>query len=432
MNKKKTQAINSIMIQVLKENKPSDAEKSFFTKNANSLLKIINAQLKKDKIQATAVVGGSFAKGTYTKRNFDCDIFVKFEMLYSNFDISKLLEKSLDKIPEIKFKKIHGSRDYFECNYNEMHFEIVPVLKVRNIKDIKNVTDASIFHVKWVIDNIQKNKKLVDDIIVTKLFLKAANIYGAESFIRGFSGHVVDIMIIYYGGFIQLLEAASKWKDKEIIDINKVYKNPLKELNKSKIDSPLIVIDPIQKDRNAAAGLSEESYNALKKLAKEFLKNPDISFFKKKPFSIDELKKELKKENSLLYSIIPVKGSKDIVGTKMLKVFERIAKQLELNNFNLKSKGWYWNEIVGNQAEAYYWFVFKDKVFSKEEERIGPPINRKNFVEIFKKKHKNTYVKNNRICAIVKRKYPNPEAIIAQLQHEKFFMNIKDMKKVDI
>ncbi len=49
------------------------------------------------------------------------------------------------------------------------------------------------------------------------------------------------------------------------------------ELNKSKIQSPLIVIDPVQAGRNAAAALSFEKYDLLRKKAKEFLKCWEIS-----------------------------------------------------------------------------------------------------------------------------------------------------------
>ena len=46
------------------------------------------------------------------------------------------------------------------------------------------------------------------------------------------------------------------------------------ELNKSKQQGPLIVIDPVQKDRNAAAALNHEKFEIIKKTAKQFLKKP--------------------------------------------------------------------------------------------------------------------------------------------------------------
>ena len=39
--------------------------------------------------------------------------------------------------------------------------------------------------------------------------------------------------------------------------------------------SPLIVIDPVDKERNAAAALSINKFSSFKRLAKNYLKNQD-------------------------------------------------------------------------------------------------------------------------------------------------------------
>ena len=69
-----------------------------------------------------------------------------------------------------------------------------------------------------------------------------------------------------------------KWTNKTIIDIEKHYKTEsqiLKHLNKSKQISPLIIVDPVQKQRNAAAALSKNSLIKFQTAAKKFLNNPN-------------------------------------------------------------------------------------------------------------------------------------------------------------
>lgn len=231
--------------------------KGLFEKEINEVVSAINSDLKKSKIKAEAVVGGSFAKDTHLIGDHDCDIFVRFDYKkYKETDLSELLEKILK---QFKAERVHGSRDYFQFR-KSLNYEVVPVLKINKASEAVNVTDASPLHVAW----IRKYKKS-DEIRLAKAFCKAYKIYGAESYIKGFSGHVLDILTVYYGDFIKLLKASQKWKDKTVIDIMKYHDDALFELNSSKLQSPLIVVDPIQKDRNAAAALSYEAVEMFKK-----------------------------------------------------------------------------------------------------------------------------------------------------------------------
>ncbi|MFH1398749.1 MAG: nucleotidyltransferase domain-containing protein, partial [Candidatus Woesearchaeota archaeon] len=246
---------------IIRNHKLSPPEKKSAYTQINATLKIINTQFKKHKLKAKAVLGGSAAKGTMLKNDFDVDIFAQFDYSYKN--ISDLLEKALKPFKPIR---VPGSRDYFQFT-KQFNYEIVPVLKISSPKRALNVTDASPLHVKWV--KKKANEKLVDQIILTKIFLKAHSLYGAESYIKGFSGHVVDILIIYYNGFLKLLRASQKWKPGQIIDPEKHYTF----LNQSK-KGPLILIDPVQPDRNAAAALSQKNFEAFIAAAKAFLKKP--------------------------------------------------------------------------------------------------------------------------------------------------------------
>ena len=104
--------------ELLKGIKSPAKVKTFVTK--------LNQLLKKANLNATAMVGGSLAKGTYLK-NPDIDIFVQFDKKYIKEDISELLKKA---IKTLKSKVIHGSRDYFQVK----SFELVPVIKIKDPK----------------------------------------------------------------------------------------------------------------------------------------------------------------------------------------------------------------------------------------------------------------------------------------------------------
>src|SRR5207248_3084550 len=97
-------------------------------------------------------------------------------------------------------------RDYFFLMADErLVFEIVPVKKVKNPKQAENSTDLSYFHVKYI-NNKLKNRKLVKEILLAKAFLKAQEVYGAESWIHGFSGYSIECLIIYYKSLDKMLK----------------------------------------------------------------------------------------------------------------------------------------------------------------------------------------------------------------------------------
>lgn len=390
--------LDKMLGEVLKNIKPTDKK---LLKDVDAFLKKLNAQIKKSGAKATAVMGGSIAKDTYLAGDHDCDIFVRFSRSYKDKDLSKELSLILKPF---KPKMVHGSRDYYHIK-NGINYEIVPVLDIKQPSDAANVTDMSPLHVSWV----KKHPGFNDDIRLAKQFCKAAHVYGAESYIKGFSGHVLDILVIHYGGFIKLLRASQKWKDKEVIDPEKHYKrDALKQLNRSKIDSPIIIIDPVLPQRNAAAALSYDKLDVFRKAASEFLAHPEPSFFVITEKTEKELKQEAGNNKLLLIDVEAFAGKEDIVGAKLLKAFQQIRNQLKFYDFEVLQGGWKWNK----KKKAQFWYILPPKELMKIKKWIGPPLSEKDRVKNFKSKYKKTFTENGRICTYVQRRYIKPEQLI--------------------
>lgn len=363
-------------------------------KEIDEIVSSINKELKKNKIKAIAVIGGSFAKDTHLVDDHDCDIFVKFDYKHKDKPISDLLQKSLKSF---KPNRLHGSRDYFQFS-KKLNYEIVPVLDIKKANQALNVTDVSPLHVSWT----RKHKK-GSEIRLAKAFCKSAGIYGAESYIKGFSGHVLDILTIYYGSFMNLLKASQKWKESTVIDVEKYYKNSkdaLFEINKSKTQSPLIVVDPIQKERNAAAALSNEKFDIFIKKAKEFLKNPNEKYFERKVLTKNDFK------YAIILDVKPLLGKRDVVGAKIMKTRDAIKRELENHEFNVKDSGFVWDK------ETFIWFRLKNDKVEPEKVIKGPPLALKEHVAAFKKAHKNSFEKNARVFARIKVGYVNAKDLI--------------------
>ena len=409
-----------IIQEALKKYESSTKERKSIEEKTKTFLEGIRKLIKGTDIKATVTLGGSAAKGTFLAHDFDCDIFVRFDYKeYKEKNISKLLGKALTPL---KATQVHGSRDYFQKKEKGIDYEIVPVLHVTKPSEAKNVTDMSPLHVEWVQKKIKKEKR--KEVILAKLFCKANNIYGAESYINGFSGHVLDILIAKYGSFITLLKNAAQWKEKTIIDIEKHYKSEdavLKKLNKAKLQSPLIVVDPVQPERNAAAAVSLEKYRAFSAISKLFLEEPALQFFQKKPFSLTKLEKEMAgkypEQNLHTVKAMPFEGKADIVGTKLFKLHTFITEELKRHTFIVWDAGWHWEK----GKEATFWYVIDKDILPEKATRMGPPLKTKAAVLAFKKKHgQNCYEKEQRLYAAVDREFRKPEVLLKAIAQSEY------------
>jgi tRNA nucleotidyltransferase (CCA-adding enzyme) len=403
-----------LLKKVLKKVKPSKEEEKEVKDKIDNFLKRINKGLK----NAKAELGGSGAKGTWLSKAHDADVFVGFN--YQKYkdksdQLSDILGKHLKKVFK-KVNRLHGSRDYFQIKEKESTFEIVPILKIKRAEDAINITDVSPLHAAWV----KKHKKFADDIRLTKQFCKAQGIYGAESYIKGFSGYICEILTVYYKGFLNLVKNATKWKEKVFIDVEKYYRNKkeiLDKLNLAKIYSPLVIIDPVQRDRNAAAAVSHEKYNEFICVCKEFLAKASEEFFEMKEISIDEIKQRAGKDKLILLDVNALTGKTDVVGSKLLKALEFIEKELVKKEFKVYEKGWKWDKA----KKALFWLIVDKKLLSETVEKQGPPLNLKEHVVNFKKQYKGkTFTKKGKVFAKVKREFRESDKLVKELIKNKY------------
>ena len=283
---------------------------------------------------------------------------------------------------KFKIVKLHGSREYFQIRREKFTFEIVPILDIKKAEQAKNITDVSPLHSNFV----RKHKKLANEIRLAKQFFKAGKVYGAESYIRGFSGYVCEILTVNYGSFLNLIKSASKWKEKTVIDVMKYYEgqNVFNAINKSKLLSPLVVIDPVQKDRNAAAALDHEKFDIIRRRSKEFLKNPVKEFFEEKVLSENDIRKKAGKSKAMILKAFPLKRKDDVAGAKMLKAFHFIEKNLISSEFKVIESDMLWHA----KTSSLFYYIVENKNLSKEIKIMGPPIKSKHHAAVFKKIHK--------------------------------------------
>jgi tRNA CCA-adding enzyme len=371
---------------------PEKKEVEYLKNETDKFLEILKREILKSKVDAEVFVGGSYAKGTIAKSNdYDVDVFVRFDWKYE--DLSEELEKILKRIGKelnCEVERLHGSRDYFRIEKGEkLTFEVIPVLRIKKVHEERNVTDLSYFHVNYVRRHAKGEIKR--EIALAKRFCKAQGVYGAESYINGFSGYGLECLVIYYKSFEKMLRELAKVKERFVIDPEKRYKKKndvFIELNESKIHSPIILIDPTWKERNVLAALNWETFLKFQSAAREFLKKPSERFFQVKDFDFNEMVKIAKKKKAEFAHVVlkTDRQEGDIAGTKMKKFSNFLYLEIE-KYFDILDRAF----VYSSGQKADFYLVVKSR---KEVFRMGPPVKFEKEVKKFKARNKDTFVKN--------------------------------------
>ncbi|NCO11793.1 hypothetical protein CO038_03490 [Candidatus Pacearchaeota archaeon CG_4_9_14_0_2_um_filter_39_13] len=425
--------LKKILKEKIEEIKPNEREVKQLKKDVKVFIERLNQELAKTKHGGDVFVGGSFAKNTLIKDGkYDVDVFVRFPWEYD--DISPLLEKVLQKLAKklgLKMEKLHGSRDYFRIYFSDnAYFEIIPVTKIRKPSEERNVTDLSYFHVSYV---KKKIKGLENQVLLAKSFCQAQKVYGAETYVRGFSGYSLELMVLHYGSFLKMLRELVKAEKgtRIILDPGKHYRRKddvLFELNEAKLQSPVILVDPTNKDRNALASLSRETFEKFQEAARKFLKSPDKVYFSEDDIDLDKLKDlaEKKKAEFIHVNIRTDRQAGDIAGTKLKKFHYYVESEIKKYFELLKHEF-----VYSGKQEADFYMIVKSK---KEIIQLGPPMYTKRLrkhIQAFKEAHRGrTFVKDNMIYARIPVDFSGKE-FIEKINRDKDKLNemgITEMK----
>jgi len=395
--------MKELLNEVLAEIKPSEEEKKIEIALGKRVMEKLRKIIPKD-IGLELV--GSIAKDTNLKDDRDVDIFLLFPKKYPKENLEKLGLKFAKKAVEPhKWEIGYAEHPYLRAKIDNCDIDIVPSFKITSIHEKASSVDRSPLHTRYVLGKL--DEKQHDEIRLLKQFLKRFDIYGAELKIEGFSGYLCELLIIHYGSFEKLLKNAAKWSE-PVIDIEKHYIN--KKKIREKFRSPLIVLDPVDMDRNVAAATSQESLSKFILTARAFLKKPSREFFfaKKPKVFREELIREIRRRGTKLVCLTFPKPKvvEDILWPQLKKAARNIAKHIELNEFKLFDYG-LWTD---GRSKCAMLFEFEVHSLPKVKKILGPSISYEEGVTQFIKKHKNStgpWIENDRLVTIKNRKFSN-------------------------
>ena len=207
-----------------------------------------------------------------------------------------------------------------------------------------------------------------NEVRILKTFLKLTKIYGAEIAKQGFSGYVSEVLITNFGSFENVIRLIAKIQENQIIGkTSKVF------------ETSIVIIDPIDSNRNLAAAISNENIGKFILACRTFQNNPSLQFFKSKKLGLSKNNWE----NVLVIKFNFKMRSPDIIWGQVKRATTSLATQLELGGFNvLRSKSY-----SDEQSEAYLFFLLESTKIPKNYSKSGP--------EFFRESDCNSFISKN-------------------------------------
>lgn len=385
--------------EVIARLRPDEEEKKYILSIAEKIIDTI-----KEVSNRQSMMVGSVARDTFIRGDQDLDIFIFFD----EDTPREILEEEGLRIANSVVNTMGGEgigkfaeHPYIHALIDGMKVDLVPCYAVPDASMIKSAVDRTPFHTRYIISRIGN---LTDDVLLFKQFVKAGGIYGSDLATGGFSGYLCELLVLFYGGFDQVIDAASgEWLPGYKIDIERHGIN--------EFEDPLIVIDPVDPGRNVAASLSLDKMCTFIELAVLYNNKPDKSFFFRKKevhVSPDEFKCHLHKRGTKLYAItFPTPHyPEDTIVPQLRRSCNSIVNLLEKNEFNVNRA-----DCIMQEDECMIVVeIITDRLPSLKR-HTGPPVwnrtNAKKFCDKYLMENccAGPYIKEGKYVVEIERKY---------------------------
>ncbi|MEW5996698.1 MAG: CCA tRNA nucleotidyltransferase [Candidatus Micrarchaeota archaeon] len=342
---------------------------------------------------------GSVAKGTFLSGEGDVDLFALFPHSYSKELMFEEVKEAVDgAYPKAKIEVAYAEHPYVKFYLDGKKIDVVPAYLMAEGERVRSAVDRSQLHTRYVLEEMRDEQK--DEVRLLKRFLKANGLYGAEIKTLGFSGYLCELLVIAYGNFEGVLKAAAGWKTRVVLDPEKYYVKPEEAL--ARFPEQLVVVDPVDAERNVAAPVSVENFARFVEVCNRFLKNPSEEFFFPKKISDANIGKWMKERNFYGIEFTNEKIVDDVLWGQIRRVSSALGVFLEQSGFTVLGSHYY-----SDGKKTVLFFELKEKELPKEREMRGPLLKMNEDCGKFRSKHKGAKFveREGRIFAVEKRRW---------------------------
>lgn len=357
--------------EVLERIKPSPAERERLESLTKKLLARVNRACKKLGVPARGVLVGSAARGTWLRFERDIDIFILFPEEVPREELERRgLEVAREVMGE-RGKEQYAEHPYLSAELEGFQVDLVPCYDIEDPSKIKSAVDRTPHHNRYIRSRL--TPELAEQVLLLKQFMHGVGIYGAELRVRGFSGYLCELLTLYHGSFLGVIGSAKGWRPGVVVDLEGAYPDPSEARGLFR-GEPLVVIDPVDSNRNAAAAVSMQNFAIFVRACQDFLRKPSPRFFfpRLPPlWGPRRLEEELKRRGTTLLciSFTPPKVVPDILYPQLRKAERTLRSKLERAGFGvLRSDVW-------SNGFAALLLELSVGRLPRVEPRLGPPIS---------------------------------------------------------
>lgn len=386
-----------------------------------------------DEFGREARLMGSTAKGTFMAGDKDLDIFVFFDESVSE---EELEERGLE-IGEAVFNEFDGdcSVEFAEHPYTKgdidgYEVEIVPAYDVASGEEIRSAVDRTPFHADWVNEHLSDAEK--QEVVLLKAFLRGQDLYGSTLRVEGFSGYLCELLVAVYGSLDAVLEAAVDWAEQEVIDpaghhdgvfhhdsgnrgssTRSSGTGALPNFLRDKFENDaLIVIDPVDPERNVAAVLSDDNYARFLYSAWRYRESPGTDFFAttESPVDAERLEQAIADRGDFVVVSFPRPDDMvdDILYPQLRRLMRRLTGLLEDNEFRLFESGFH---VGGDRVRLV--FDLYSNALPGMQKHMGPKVfHNDTHIRQFSEKYDAVWVEDGRLTTIIDRDHTTADGLL--------------------
>ncbi|MCI4346812.1 MAG: CCA tRNA nucleotidyltransferase [Thermoplasmata archaeon] len=276
-----------------------------------------------------ALVAGSAARETFLEDRVDVDLFLLFPPDHTREALERdglALAGRLVESPEVRY----AEHPYLRGKSGGFTVDAVPGFEVSDPSRPLSAVDRTPFHQAYLL--ARETPELVDEIRLTKRFLRSIGVYGSEAKTQGLSGYLVELLVLKFGGFRPLLRTVREWRPPVRVHFTAGSEPRVPQ------GIPLIVDDPVDPNRNVASALSVRNLALFQLAAQEYLARPSEAFFALRParsLPLDRALASLKQRGTHVSGIALPRPRlvDDIVYPQLYKAERAIADESERLGF---------------------------------------------------------------------------------------------------
>jgi tRNA nucleotidyltransferase (CCA-adding enzyme) len=278
-----------------------------------------------------ALVAGSAARGTFLQDRLDVDLFLLFPPDLSRERLREeglALGRAVLSEPETRY----AEHPYLRGMFEGFTVDAVPGFAVTDPAHPLSPVDRTPFHQEYLA--ARETPEVVAQVRLAKRFFRSLGVYGSEAKTEGFSGYLVELLVIRFGSLRRLLETARDWR----VPVRLAERG--KEPPRLPPDVALVLADPVDPNRNVASALSRKNLGLFILAAGAYLEAPSVRFFEPRPtppFSRDEALARLRERGTHVTVVVLPRPDlvDDTLYPQVRKAVRAVAVELSRSDFSV-------------------------------------------------------------------------------------------------